>query len=197
MFPFMYATISSWLGFLFNSNSAAACIIWPDWQYPHCGTCASTQAFWSGWDWFFERPSIVVTDFPAKAETGVMHDLIGWPFRWTVQAPHSPEPHPNLVPVSFRCSRSTHSNVVSGCGSSLVSEPFNLNSIDIQTLSIHAESAFRYYCPDLSKRYAISDRNASEIIICLWSQEQAVWFWHSLLLCWYDQFNWQVSTLKN
>ena len=163
MFPFMYATISSLLGFLFDSYSAAACIIWPDWQYPHCGTCASIQAFWSGWDRFFERPSIVVTDFPATAETGVIHALIGWPSRWTVQAPQSPEPHPNFVPVSFGCSRSAHNNAVSGWESSLVLDPFNSNTIVIQSLSFsfHTRSALRYHCPDFCKNYAKSDRNAS------------------------------------
>src|ERR1043166_4493324 len=50
---------------------------------------------------------------PATSETRVWHDRVAVPARLTVQAPHWPIPHPNLVPVSCRWSRSTQSSGVS------------------------------------------------------------------------------------
>src|SRR5271166_996256 len=52
--------------------------------------------------------------FPATFETGVEHDRIADPSRCTVQAPQSPAPQPNFVPVSSSVSRNTQSNGVSG-----------------------------------------------------------------------------------
>src|SRR3954451_17741328 len=49
----------------------------------------------------------------------VGHERTHLPSRGTVQAPHRPDPHPNLVPMSFRCSRTTHSSGVSGSASTL------------------------------------------------------------------------------
>src|SRR5438034_3963365 len=66
------------------------------------------------WLRFAERPSIVVTRFPATAATGVTHERVATPSRWTVHAPHCAMPQPNLVPVRPRESRSTHSSGVSG-----------------------------------------------------------------------------------
>ena len=45
---------------------------------------------------------MVVTVFPATVETCVVQDRVGWPLIWTVQAPHSAMPQPNLVPVMPR-----------------------------------------------------------------------------------------------
>ena len=56
---------------------------------------------------------MVVTDSPSTIETGVMQERIGLPSTCTVQAPQAATPQPNLVPVSLRCSRSTHSSGVS------------------------------------------------------------------------------------
>jgi hypothetical protein len=42
-----------------------------------------------------------------------MQERIGLPSTCTVQAPHMATPQPNLVPVSLRCSRSTHNSGVS------------------------------------------------------------------------------------
>ena len=48
------------------------------------------------------------------AETGVTQDRVGVPSRWTVQAPQSACPQPNLVPVSPMMSRSTQSRGICG-----------------------------------------------------------------------------------
>src|SRR5437763_1057857 len=56
---------------------------------------------------------MVATDLPATADTGVWQERTGWPSRCTVQAPHSPWPQPNLVPVMPSTSRNTHKSGVS------------------------------------------------------------------------------------
>src|ERR1019366_971475 len=66
---------------------------------------------------------MVVIVLPVATETGVTHELTASPSRWTVQAPQSPAPHPNFVPVSSRVSRSTQSRGVSGGTSILCSVP--------------------------------------------------------------------------
>jgi len=57
---------------------------------------------------------MVVILSPAVAETGIKHDRIGRPSICTVHAPHSPMPHPNLVPFNFNESLITQSNGVLG-----------------------------------------------------------------------------------
>src|SRR5579863_10163364 len=66
---------------------------------------------------------MVVMFFPPACDTGVEHERIAAPSRCTVQAPHSPAPHPNLVPVSAKVSRKTQSNGVSGGTLSFLSVP--------------------------------------------------------------------------
>src|SRR5579872_4261723 len=53
---------------------------------------------------------MVVTDLPATAESGVTHEKARSPSMCTMQAPQSPIPHPNLVPVNPNCSRRHHSS---------------------------------------------------------------------------------------
>src|SRR2546426_133107 len=98
----------------FFASSAAAAMIWPDWQYPHCGTSSSIHARCTACARFLERPSIVVTRLPATAATGSTQVRVATPSRWTVQAPHWAMPQPNLVPVSPSVSRSTQRSGVSG-----------------------------------------------------------------------------------
>src|SRR5262245_40590608 len=52
-------------------------------------------------------PSRVVIFFPETEPTSVMHDRVARPSMMTVQAPHWPSPHPYLLAVRFRSSRST------------------------------------------------------------------------------------------
>jgi hypothetical protein len=49
----------------------------------------------------------------ATALIGTTQERTGRPSRCTVQAPHSPAPHPNFVPVKPRLSRNTHNSGVS------------------------------------------------------------------------------------
>src|SRR5689334_7559645 len=62
---------------------------------------------------------MVVTFLPLTRSIGTWQERTALPSTWTVQAPHRPEPQPNLVPVRFRCSRTTHRSGVSGSASTL------------------------------------------------------------------------------
>ncbi len=57
---------------------------------------------------------MVVMLAPSTSPTVTLQERIAWPLMCTVQEPHTPMPHPYLVPVSLRSSRMTHSNGVSG-----------------------------------------------------------------------------------
>ncbi len=74
---------------------------------------------------------MVVTFLPATFDTAIWHERIALPSIWTVQAPHRPEPQPNFVPVSFRCSRTTQSNGVSGSASTVAALPFTVIAIAV------------------------------------------------------------------
>src|ERR1700744_6339424 len=53
----------------------------------------------------------MVTIFlPTASLTMVWQDRTASPLTWTVQAPHRPAPHPNLVPVICNCSRMAQSS---------------------------------------------------------------------------------------
>src|SRR5437762_5570342 len=111
------------------ASSAAAAMICPDWQYPHCGTSSSIHARCTACARFLERPSIVVTRLPATAATGSTQVRVATPSRWTVQAPHCAMPQPNLVPVSPSVSRSTQRSGVSGVTSTVSRLPLTVKEI--------------------------------------------------------------------
>src|SRR5689334_17085935 len=122
----MAESICSSLGFAVLASNAAADMICPGWQYPHCGTCSAIHAFCTGCELSADSPSMVVIFFDPTAETAVWHERTAWPSRCTVQAPHSPIPQPYLVPVMLSLSRKTHNSGVSGatstsCGLLLIS----------------------------------------------------------------------------
>ena len=71
---------------------------------------------------------MVVTFLPPMVDICVWQDLTALPSIWTVQAPHRPEPQPYLVPVSFRCSRTTQSSAVSGSASTFTALPLIVNA---------------------------------------------------------------------
>jgi hypothetical protein len=58
-----------------------------------------------------------------------MQERTGLPATWTVQAPHWAMPHPNLVPVMPRTSRSTHRSGMSGGTSTSRLAPFTVKVI--------------------------------------------------------------------
>src|ERR1700756_2799140 len=93
IFADMNAVICSSLGLGVLASSAAAAMICPLWQYPHCGTSSAIHATCSGCWLLGERPSIVVMLLPATCETGVEHERVEAPSTCTVQAPHNPAPH--------------------------------------------------------------------------------------------------------
>src|ERR1041385_6227634 len=93
------SSISASVGVAFLASSAAAVMICPDWQYPHCGTSTSIHARCTAWLESGESPSIVVTFFPATVDIGVPQERVATPLTCTVQAPQSCSPQPNLVPV--------------------------------------------------------------------------------------------------
>src|SRR5208337_3057454 len=98
-----------------------------------------------GWLRSGERPSMVVIFLPATAEMGVTHDRTGWPSMWTVQAPHSDMPHPNLVPVMPSVSRKTQSSGMAETASTDCGLPFKVNlTAGILTL-LWAHSLERVY----------------------------------------------------
>lgn len=72
---------------------------------------------------------MVVMFLPATSETGVEQERTAAPSTCTVQAPHSPAPQPNLVPVKFNESRKTQSSGVSGGRLTLRSLPFTRRDI--------------------------------------------------------------------
>src|SRR6266849_2415016 len=126
MLPLMKSSISESVGLGFLASSATADMICPDWQYPHCGTSSAIHACWTGWLPSADRPSMVVTFFPATAETGVIQERVISPLMCTVQAPQSAMPHPNFVPVMFKVSRRTQSSGISGLTSTVWDFPFNV-----------------------------------------------------------------------
>src|SRR6266852_5178292 len=69
---------------------------------------------------------MVVTVLPETWDTWVWHEKARLPSIWTMQAPHRPVPHPYLVPVSLRPSRSTHNSGVAGGASVDAALPFTV-----------------------------------------------------------------------
>src|SRR5690349_1733291 len=108
-------SMSSSLGLGFLARSAAAAMIWPLWQYPHCGTSTSSHAFCTGCELVVDRPSMVtILSVGLIALTGSEQERMTLPLTCTEHAPHCATPQPYLVPVSPTFSRITQSNGVSG-----------------------------------------------------------------------------------
>src|ERR1700720_2486375 len=91
---------------------------------------------------------MVVMFLPATLEIGVIHERIGWPLRWTVHAPHSAIPQPNLVPVRPSVSRKTQSSGICGTTSTIWPFPFRENlmaaiaaSCDLPVMPVYNRSA--------------------------------------------------------
>lgn len=65
---------------------------------------------------------------PTTAEAGVTHERTACPSTRTVQAPHAATPQPNLVPVIFNTSRSTHNRGMAGSASTVTALPLICSS---------------------------------------------------------------------
>src|ERR1700724_3123857 len=74
---------------------------------------------------------MVVIVAPATAPRAVMQERVARPSTWTVQAPHSPIPQPNLVPLRPISSRIAQSSGVSSGLRSETARPLRLNVIMI------------------------------------------------------------------
>src|ERR1035438_3318837 len=122
----MAASISLSVGLGLAASNAAAAMIWPAWQDPHCGTSISCQASCTGCVPSAESPSTVVIG-AFTLETFVTHDRIGLPLRCTVQAPQMPMPHPYLVPFRSSSSRRTHNKGMSAGTSTVRDLPLMVN----------------------------------------------------------------------
>src|SRR4029077_7814503 len=110
------ASSISWsVGFGVRLSSAAAAMICPDWQYPHCGTSTAAHAFCTGCEVVSDKPSMVtILSVGFTLLTGTEHERTSEPLTCTEQAPHCATPQPYLVPVRPTCSRIAHSSGVSG-----------------------------------------------------------------------------------
>ena len=69
---------------------------------------------------------MVVIDLPAAAEIRVWQARVGLPSMCTVQAPQAPMPHPYLVPLRFKMSRSAHKRGMSAGASTLAGLPLTV-----------------------------------------------------------------------
>src|SRR5260370_33765666 len=74
---------------------------------------------------------MVVTLRAATVDSGVTQERIALPSRWTVHAPQSAIPQPNLVPGRPATSRTAHSRGMLGSASSVVDLPFSVNDVDM------------------------------------------------------------------
>src|SRR6185295_903061 len=111
------------------SRSTLAFMICPFWQNPHCGTCSSIQARWTGCSTpFFARPSSVVIS-PLTLDVGVTHDRTATPLMMTVQAPHWPSPQPKCGPCTPTSFRRMYSSGVNGSTSTVCLPPFTVSVI--------------------------------------------------------------------
>src|SRR6516164_8373728 len=109
MLPAIALSMSASVGMAFSWSSAMACMIWPGWQYPHCGTAFSIHAFCTGCSLFeVAIASMVVISWLVTPLIGVVQERIAFPLLWTVQDPHNPSPQPYLVPHRPARSRTYH-----------------------------------------------------------------------------------------
>src|SRR2546425_13350272 len=90
----------SWsVGFGLRFNNAAAAMICPDWQYPHCGTSSAAQALCTGCEAVGDRPSMVtIRSVAFTLPTGMEQERCTSPLIWTEHAQHCEKPHPYLLP---------------------------------------------------------------------------------------------------
>ena len=89
---------------------------------------------------------MVVTFLPAAALSGVTQLRMASPFRCTVQAPQSPMPQPNLVPVSSSSSRRYQRSGKSPSPSNFRPLPFTESSIISVSVGIR-DFHFRPFAP--------------------------------------------------
>src|SRR5262245_18220595 len=133
---FIVSRICASVGFGVRDSSAVAAMIWPFWQNPHCGTCSSIQACWTGLSApRLASPSSVVTS-PFTPDVGVTQERVAVPLMITAHAPHCPRPQPKRGPCRFRSLRRTYSRGVDGSTSTVWFVPFTFNVILAMSVTI-------------------------------------------------------------
>src|SRR5580704_12949304 len=108
MLPLIQVSIFASSGEGFDSSSDTAASVCPGWQYPHCTTLPSYQAFRTASTTGPDAPSTVVTVLPTARSVAVWHDFVFLPSIRTVHAAQNPAPQPNFVPRIPTTSLSTH-----------------------------------------------------------------------------------------
>src|SRR5882724_69319 len=88
---------------------------------------------------------MVVTLRPATVDSGVTQERMALPSRWTVHAPQSAIPQPNLVPVRPATSRTAHSKGMLGSASSVVDLPLRENDVDMDDSVSSGFAGDRFY----------------------------------------------------
>ena len=88
-------------------------------------------------------PSMVVISRPARLIAKVRHARSGFPSTSTVQAPHSPMPHPYLAPVSPKRSRNTLRSSSLGATSNSWICPFTMSSMGFFRRVLQKKFGFR------------------------------------------------------
>lgn len=135
----MASMISSRIGFGLSANRAVAVMIIPGVQKPQPKAVCSTKAFWRGERFsLVPNPSIVTIFCPEDTFwTSTRQERRAMPSMSTEQAPHSPTPQPNFVPVRSRSSRRIQSRGSSGSVFTLRFLPltFNVNQAFVNSLS--------------------------------------------------------------
>ena len=107
--------ISASDGFAFRSSSSTVVARKPGVQNPHCWACASGRPAARGARRSpVAMPSTVTTSAPSACTASIRHERALAPSTSTVHEPHTPCPHPTLVPVSPRSSRSRSTSSLRG-----------------------------------------------------------------------------------
>src|ERR1700722_4683166 len=98
---------------------------------------------------------MVVMRARATALIGTTQERTGWPSICTVQAPHSPAPHPNFVPVRSRLSRRTHKSGVSPSTLTVFCVPLMVKekviAADLRKSTEHSLSYHQEFCMVVKK----------------------------------------------
>src|ERR671934_2065716 len=124
----MASSMSLSVGFGVRLSNAAAAMICPDLQYPHCGTSSAAHAFCTGCDLSEESPSMVMMrSLALTSATRMEQERCTSSLMCTEQAPHCAMPQPYFVPVRPTCSRITHNSGVSGSTSTSRKVPLMLS----------------------------------------------------------------------
>ena len=79
-----------------------------------------------------------------------IQDLVAFPSKITVQAPHSPYPQPTFVPVSRNCFLSTSARVASGSATTRFSSPL-INNVFLSIFALSFSLNVYFYTCKLNR----------------------------------------------